>query len=222
MRRLSLALALIPAAAGMALAQTPYKGHGVESVPPEVIARYAPKPLPPEVAARIQTMMDVRAPGMGVVTEDGSRLFFGWSVTGTPQVWRLDGPDRFPVQLTGGEDRTSVAGLTPDGRFVIGWHSFGSFGNDFSNASVQLRGFDAGGAPFANELQANTYVTDNQHFAALTADGRGGLVAAWESYGSPGDDQNSSSIQARRFSLDLLFADGFESGDAGAWSLVLP
>ena len=119
MLRLSLALALVPAAAGTALAQTPYKGHGVDSVPPELIAQYAPKPLPPEVASRIQTMMDVRAPGMGVVTPDGSRLFFGWSVTGTPQVWRLDGPDRFPVQLTGGEDRTSVAGLTPDGRFVI-------------------------------------------------------------------------------------------------------
>lgn len=115
-----------------------------------------------------------------------------------------------------------TAAFLPDGRFVVGWHSFGSFGNDFSNASVQLRGFDAGGAPFANELQANTYVTDNQQFAALAADGRGGLVVAWESYGSPGDDQSSSSIQARRFSLDLLFVDGFESGNASAWSQVIP
>jgi protease II len=114
----SLAL-LILSAAGPALAQTPYAGHGAESVPKEVLAQYAPLALPAEVSARIQTMMDVRAPGMGVVAPGGARLFFGWSVTGTPQVWRLDGPDRFPVQLTGGEDRTFVAGVTPDGRFVI-------------------------------------------------------------------------------------------------------
>jgi dipeptidyl aminopeptidase/acylaminoacyl peptidase len=110
-------LALVVPAMGAG--QTAYQGHGVGSVPPEVIAKYAPKPLSPELAARIQMMMDVRAPGMGVLAPDGSRLFFGWSVTGTPQVWRLDGPDRFPVQLTGGEDRTSVAAVTPDGRSVI-------------------------------------------------------------------------------------------------------
>ncbi|HXK09390.1 MAG TPA: prolyl oligopeptidase family serine peptidase [Vicinamibacteria bacterium] len=117
-------LAVACLAAGLAFpragaAQTPYKGHGAGSVPAEAIAPFAPKPLPPEVAAHIQTMMDVRAPGLGVPAPSGSRLFFGWSVTGTPQVWRLDGPDRFPVQLTGGEDRTSVAGVTPDGRWLI-------------------------------------------------------------------------------------------------------
>ena len=112
-------LGLLLAAAAPALAQTAYTGHGAGSLPPEIVARYAPKPLPAELASRIQVLMDVRAPGLGVVTADGSRLFFGWSVTGTPQVWRLDGPDRFPVQLTGGEERTSVAGLMPDGRTVI-------------------------------------------------------------------------------------------------------
>jgi dipeptidyl aminopeptidase/acylaminoacyl peptidase len=112
-----LAVALALPATGRA--QAAYKGHGVESVSPALIAQYAPKPLPSDVSARIQTMMDVRAPGMGLPAPDGSRLFFGWSVTGTPQVWRLDGPDRFPVQLTGGEDRTSVVGITPDGRQVI-------------------------------------------------------------------------------------------------------
>jgi dipeptidyl aminopeptidase/acylaminoacyl peptidase len=91
----------------------------VESVRPEILEKFAPKPLPADVASRIQMMMDVRAPGAGMPTPDGSRLFFGWSVTGTPQVWRLDGPDRFPVQLTGGQDRTSVAGIMPDGRTVI-------------------------------------------------------------------------------------------------------
>ena len=117
---LILAVASTLAAAGAPTrAQAPYTGHGLGSVSPEVLAEYAPKPLPPEVSGRIQTLMDVRAPGMGIPASDGSRLFFGWSVTGTPQVWRLDGPDRFPVQLTGGEDRTWLAGITPDGRTLL-------------------------------------------------------------------------------------------------------
>ena len=107
--------ALLAFSAG-AEAQTPYSGHGAASVPADVIARYAPKPLPPELARHIQSMMDVRAPGLGQPSPDGTKLYFGWSVTGTPQVWRLDGPDRFPVQLTGGEDRTTIADVFPDGK----------------------------------------------------------------------------------------------------------
>src|SRR5260221_11689917 len=87
-------------------AQTPYSGHGAGSIPPEVVKKYAPPTLDPEVSRRIQTMIDVRSPGLGRVTSDGKRLFFRWSITGTPAVWRVDGPKSFPVQVTGGEDRT--------------------------------------------------------------------------------------------------------------------
>jgi len=121
-RCVALLAALSPALlAPLALAepQTAYKGHGAGSVPAEVIAKYAPKPLPADLARRIQSMMDVRAPGMGVVSPDGARLFFGWSVTGTSQVWRLDGPNTFPVQLTGGEDRTTIADVFPDGKTLV-------------------------------------------------------------------------------------------------------
>jgi dipeptidyl aminopeptidase/acylaminoacyl peptidase len=96
-----------------------YQGHGAGSVTPEVIAKFAPKPLPEELSRKIQQMMDVRAPGLGESAPDGTRLFFNWSVTGTPQIWRLDGPDRFPVQLTGGEDRTTLAGISPDGKTLF-------------------------------------------------------------------------------------------------------
>ena len=120
------------------------------------------------------------------------------------------------------DQRFPTAAFLPDGRFLLGWHSYGSFGNDASEASVQLRAFAADGTPFGTDLQANTYTTNNQRFAALAADGRGGLVAAWESYGSPGDDQDGPSVQARRFSLDLVFVGGFESGNFAGWSLVQP
>ncbi|MDB4995369.1 MAG: hypothetical protein JWM74_2801 [Myxococcaceae bacterium] len=100
-------------------ATTAYAGHGASSVPPEVIARFAPPALPSDVTAPIQAMLDVRAPSGGAITQDGKTLFFSWAVTGTRHVWRLDGPQRFPVQMTGGEDMDAIAGLAPDGSYVL-------------------------------------------------------------------------------------------------------
>ena len=96
-----------------------YDGLGADSVTPEQIARFAPPPLAPEVSRRIQSMLDVRGAGGGLLTRDGKRMLFTWNITGTSQVWRQDGPKAFPVQLTGGEDRTSVVGLAQDDGFAV-------------------------------------------------------------------------------------------------------
>jgi dipeptidyl aminopeptidase/acylaminoacyl peptidase len=88
-------------------------------VAPEIIAKYAPRPLPPDLSRSLQSLFDVRAPGLGVPAPDGKRLYFTWRVTGTSQVWRLDGPQRFPVQMTGGDDTTAVAAVAPDGSFLV-------------------------------------------------------------------------------------------------------
>jgi len=99
--------------------QSGYSGLGAGSVPPALVAKYAPPPLDPAVSRRIQAMLDVRSPGLGLVAPDGSRLYFGWRITGTPQVFRLNAPKGFPVQMTGGEDRTVLAGITPDGKWIV-------------------------------------------------------------------------------------------------------
>ena len=109
----------LSALAAAALGQQAYSGLGAGSIPPEKVAKYAPPPLDSAVSRRIQTLLDVRAPGLGRLAPDGSRLYFGWSVTGSNQVWRLDGPKAYPIQLTGGEDRTSLLDVTPDGRWII-------------------------------------------------------------------------------------------------------
>jgi len=115
--------ALLAVATTIVQAQAPslpgYAGHGAESVSREAIARYAPPPLPPDVTGPIQRLLDVRGPSTGLVAPDGARLFFNWAVTGTPEVWRLDTPLGYPVQLTGGEDPTSVVDVTPDGRLLV-------------------------------------------------------------------------------------------------------
>jgi dipeptidyl aminopeptidase/acylaminoacyl peptidase len=98
---------------------TPYKGLGVESVTPEQLAKFRAAPLPTDVAARVQALLDVRAPGIGILSPDGARLFFEWGVTGVRHIWRVDGPKQFPVQLTGGQDRTSLFDVTPDGKTLV-------------------------------------------------------------------------------------------------------
>jgi dipeptidyl aminopeptidase/acylaminoacyl peptidase len=120
----SLVLAAAPAtpaspAKGAKTAAPAYQGLGAESVSPELLQKFRAPPVDPEVSRRVQAMLDVRAPGAGILSPDGRRMFFTWGVTGVRQVWRLDGPMSFPVQLTGGEDATSVFDVTPDGKTLI-------------------------------------------------------------------------------------------------------
>jgi hypothetical protein len=56
--------ALLIFAAAAHAQQGAYSGVGL---PPEIVAKYAPPPLPAEVTRRIQTMLDLRAPGLGVL-----------------------------------------------------------------------------------------------------------------------------------------------------------
>jgi protease II len=96
-----------------------YTGLGAESVSPEDVMRFAAGPLDPSVTRRIQAMLDVRGAGNGFVTSKGDRMLFTSRITGSSQVWMQDGPMRFPVQLTGGEDRTTIVGLAPDDSFAV-------------------------------------------------------------------------------------------------------
>ena len=96
-----------------------YSGLGRDSLDAETLKRYAPPALPANVTRPIEAILDVRSPGMGMVTPDGKQMFFSWGVTGTSQVWRLDGAQRFPVQVTGGQDATTIAGMTVDGKYLL-------------------------------------------------------------------------------------------------------
>jgi dipeptidyl aminopeptidase/acylaminoacyl peptidase len=96
-----------------------YTGLGVASVDPEILKRYAPTPLPSDLSRRIQAMLDVRSAAPGALSPDGKSLYFTWTVTGQRQVWRVDGPQRFPIQVTGGEDPTLLAEITPDGKYLV-------------------------------------------------------------------------------------------------------
>lgn len=98
-----------------------YAGLGAESLTPQDIAKYAPPPLEDARSRHIQAMLDLRSTGTGgvVITSRGDRQYYRSSVTGIDQVWRQDGPLRFPTQVTGGQDRTAAVGIAPDDSFVV-------------------------------------------------------------------------------------------------------
>ncbi len=96
-----------------------YKGHGSESVSAETLKKYAPPALNPVMTNKLKKMFDVTAPGMGLLSPDKKTLFFTWRVTGISHVWKIDGPQKFPVQLTSGSDAVSLSEIAPNGKFLI-------------------------------------------------------------------------------------------------------
>lgn len=129
-------------------------------------------------------------------------------------------PNGDPVQVnsyTPDVQRFPALGMDALGRLVVAWQSYGSPGNDASDFSLQVRAFDDEGGALGGETQANGFTDNGQTAAALAVDTTGRIVVAWESNGSPGDDVSGYSVQARRYVMPTLFADGFESGDRSRW-----
>lgn len=110
-------LLLVQIAPKIALAQ--YSGLGTESVSQETLKKYAPPALDPLMANKLKKMFDVTSPGMGVLSPDKKTLYFTWRVTGISQVWKIDGPKSFPVQLTSGNDAVTISEVAPNGKFLI-------------------------------------------------------------------------------------------------------
>jgi hypothetical protein len=100
---------------------------------------------------------------------------------------------------TSGNQWFPAVASDPDGRFVVTWHSDGSFGSDTSYESIQARPFDASGQPAGDELQVNDYTTAWQRFPSVSVAPTGEFVVAWQSMGSYGDDVIGYSVQAQRF-----------------------
>jgi dipeptidyl aminopeptidase/acylaminoacyl peptidase len=99
--------------------QAPYSGYGADSVSKDVVARFAPPPVDAKLLRSIELMLDVRSPGLGIPSPDGRTLYFSWGITGSSQVFRLDAPKSFPIQMTGGDENTSIQGVTPDGKWIV-------------------------------------------------------------------------------------------------------
>jgi dipeptidyl aminopeptidase/acylaminoacyl peptidase len=179
-----------------------YTGHGADSIPPEVLAKYPPRALPPDVSRHVSAMLDVAGPGVGRVSPDGKSLFFTWRVTGVSQVWKLDGPRHFPSELTGGEDVTNLAGMTPDGRHLF----IERDRKGEENPGLYLQ--DPNGGPLV-EIQHKAKV--QTHLEAISPDSRYAYFSA--------NDEKPDAYAIYRYDLDAKKRE-LVFDDAGLWHLT--
>ncbi len=96
-----------------------YKGFGLDSISKQTLEKYAPPAPQAEIKNQVEKLVDIRVPSAGQVTNDGKKMFVNWNVTGTNQIWRLDGVKAFPVQMTGGEDRGNFVTLSPNNQWLV-------------------------------------------------------------------------------------------------------
>src|SRR5690606_40725175 len=113
------------------------------------------------------------------------------------------GPDAFQVNEHPPvmSDYNPAVAVRPNGAAVVVWDSFGSIGDDADRYAVQGRVFSPTGVPGA-QFQVNAYTDDDQRFPAVVVDSDGKFVAAWQSYGSSGNDADGWSVQVRAFAPD--------------------
>jgi hypothetical protein len=142
----------------------------------------------------------------------------GAAVTGefrvsTSSLWFSDGLLIF---------RGPVVALAPDGRFVVVWQS----GHE-GRWVVYGQRFAPDGQKVGTEFRAGAVVTGHQMQPAVTAQPSGGFIVTWAQNESGPNENCCFDVWARAFppfgatgTGDLIFADGFETGDWSRWSAV--
>jgi hypothetical protein len=112
----------------------------------------------------------------------------------------------------------SGVAMDPQGNFVVVWKSEGSDTSYYR--SIQAQYFDSGGNAVGDQFQVNTYTTYFHHAPFATMDGQGNFIVVWDSEGSPGNDSHNRAVQGQRYSAgaEVVFSDGFESGDTTGWT----
>ncbi len=68
-----------------------------------------------------------------------------------------------------------------DGNFVVAWESYGSYGDDNQENSIQARRFDSSGVPRGDQFQVNTQIGNFQDMPAVGVAEDGTFVVAWRS-----------------------------------------
>jgi hypothetical protein len=100
---------------------------------------------------------------------------------------------------TTSNQRKPAVAMDSDGDFVVVWESRGSSGNDTQFYSVQGQRYNAAGVAQGSNFQANSYSSGSQSLPAVAMDSSGDFAIVWMSYGSYGNDSNSTSIQGQRY-----------------------
>ena len=95
--------------------------------------------------------------------------------------------------VTNGQRYSAVTGLA-DGGWVVTWESAGQ---DGSGWGIYQQRFDANGNAAGAETRVNTYTTNSQSKAQVTALADGGWVVAWDS--GDQDESNGTGLYQQRY-----------------------
>lgn len=98
--------------------------------------------------------------------------------------------------------RLPVAARDTAGNFVVVWESFNYDPSNLNRADIRARRLDPDGIPLGDDFLVNTFTTGAQQSPAVAADGEGGFLVLWQSFGSSGSDTSGFSIQGRRYGPD--------------------
>lgn len=96
-----------------------YKGFGSDSLSEEVLKKFAPRSLPSRKLRKIQSYLDIKSPSLGILSPNGKNYYFNWKITGSNQIWKINGPKSYPTQMTGGEDQAKLRAITPNGKYLL-------------------------------------------------------------------------------------------------------
>jgi len=127
------------------------------------------------------------------------------------------GPEFQVNSYTTSGQRSPALAADGSGNFVVVWDSIGQ---DGSHEGVFGQRFNSAGSPVGSEFQINSYTTSYQQIPVIAADGSGNFVVVWESYGQIGS--NDMDVFGQRLnSANAIFRDGFDAGNACAWSAAV-
>jgi hypothetical protein len=93
------------------------------------------------------------------------------------------GPEFQVNQFTTSTQSYGAVAVTPDGGFVVAWHSFNQDGSDLG---IFARRYDALGTALDAEFQVNSYVSGEQARPSVGAAANGSFVVVWDSWNQDG------------------------------------
>ena len=118
---------------------------------------------------------------------------------------------------TGGQYSAAVA-MTPWNEFLVSWESVGQDGDSLG---IFAQAFDSAGSKMGDEFLVNTATQFRQRSPSIAVGDRGEFIVAFSDNFQ--EAILNEGVRGRRFvSPNLIFADGFESGDTSAWTATLP
>lgn len=207
---------------GFVVSWTSYGQDGSET---GVFARRFAGDLTPSPEFRVNAFTTSQQDDSDVAADGGGDFVVVWNSEAGPgdyDIWarRYDplgtpagGEFRLNSYTTGNQWRPSVGGR--DGAFVASWSGPALPGGG-PPEDVFAVALGSGAGSVQPEWRVNTYTTGAQFRPTIAAADAERFVVAWK---SDGQDGSAGGIYVQRHG-DLIMQDGFEGGDATAWSFV--